>query len=218
MAGDGDLAGDGHDRDVDLDLSINVDDDVDTEFEGVEPLDDDVDAVLEELPPGVDPGTPCDVVLLVPGFSDTEDWVGRRILYVPQRPRGTDAGARVYLCRSRALFYSYRIDGFLDLDESLPSGRTDVTEGWAIQVSDGGSIQRPLDEVEDPSGVATRWVQGFRYVSPGARSFIRSPRYRAEMPAKGTATEPDVESSKPVDGAEQRARRRWWQRRDHDTK
>jgi hypothetical protein len=163
-------------------------------------LDLDVDALVEEEaigPPG-EGATPCDVVLLVPGWSEIDDWVGRKILYVPQRPRGTDPGARVYLCRERSLFYSYRIDGFLDLQESLPAGTTEGDEGWAIQVSDGRPIDRPLDDIEDPSGVVTRWVQGFRYVAPGGTVFVRSPRYRAVMPVK----EPKERAVEPTSAAE----------------
>jgi hypothetical protein len=79
----------------------------------------------------------------------------------------------VWLCHGRTLFRSYRLDGFIDLTEALP-GNDGADQGWALQVSDGRPEDRPLDLVRDPTGVATRWSQGFRYLAPGARRFVRA--------------------------------------------
>lgn len=118
-----------------------------------------------------------DLAMLVPSWSEREEWVGRTHLYVHQRPKATAEGARVWLCHGRTLFYSYRLDGFVELAEALPSsGGATADEGWALQVSDGRKVERSIDEVADPSGVATRWSQGFRYLSPGGREFVRAPR------------------------------------------
>lgn len=117
-----------------------------------------------------------DVALLVPAWSSRDEWIGRTHLYVHQRPKATAEGARVWLCQERTLFYTYRLDGFVDLAEALPRDAGHPHEGWALEVSDGRAVVQSVDDVRDPTGVATRWSQGFRYLSPGGRRFVRAPR------------------------------------------
>lgn len=124
-----------------------------------------------------------DLAMLVPSWSEREEWVGRTHLYVHQRPKATAEGARVWLCHGRTFFYSYRLDGFVELAEALPSSGAGADEGWALQVSDGRKVERSIDDISDPSGVATRWSQGFRYLSSGGREFVRAPRQRAAKAA-----------------------------------
>lgn len=128
-----------------------------------------------------------DLAMLVPSWSEREEWVGRTHLYVHHRPKATAEGARVWLCQGRTFFYSYRVDGFVELAEALPAGGdAGAEEGWALQVSDGRKAERSIEDVSDPSGVATRWSQGFRYLAPGGREFVRAPR---QSRAKATAAE-----------------------------
>jgi hypothetical protein len=164
-----------------------------------------------------------DVAMLVPLWSKLADWKGLHHLYVAQRPKVAAAGSRVWLCRDRRLFYSYRIDGFVELAGNVPQGSAGEEPGWAFEVSDGKGANRPLDKIEDASGVATRWQQGFRYMTPGAHAFVRAPRVRARRAPRLAAVPEGAppEPAPPVAAAP--ARQGWWRtrfgrRRDHDTK
>src|SRR5688500_1222175 len=118
----------------------------------------------------------CDVALLIPSWSDLKDWRDRTHLYVHQRPLAAEPGSRVWLCKERKLIYSYRIDDFLDLRGALPGTADDEEAGWALVVSDGKRANREIDNIADPDGVATRWMQGFRYLEPGAKAFVKASR------------------------------------------
>jgi hypothetical protein len=120
----------------------------------------------------------CDVGLLIPSWSSLKDWRDRSHLYVRQRPLSTEPGSRVWLCKGRRFVYSYCIDGFVELDEAVDEA------GWAFVVSDGRAANRDIERIPDPHGVATRWMQGFRYLAPGAKEFVKAPRRpRAAKPA-----------------------------------
>lgn len=118
----------------------------------------------------------CDVALLIPQWSDLKDWRDRTHLYVHQRPQAAAPGSRVWLCKDRRLIYSYRIDDFLELRGHLPGEADAEDAGWALVVSDGKRVNRDLDNIADPDGVAARWMQGFRYLEPGAKAFVKAPR------------------------------------------
>jgi len=118
----------------------------------------------------------CDVALLIPSWSELKDWRDRTHLYVHQRPLAAEPGSRVWLCKERRLIYSYRIDDFLDLREHLPGEADTEDAGWALVVSDGKRANRDLGNIADPDGVATRWMQGFRYLEPEAKAFVKAPR------------------------------------------
>jgi hypothetical protein len=164
-----------------------------------------------------------DLAMLVPSWSKVADWKGLYHLYVAQRPKVTAPGARVWLCRDRRLFYSYRIGGFVELAGSVPEGSAGKEAGWAIEVSDGKAANRPLDAIDDPSGVATRWQQGFRYMAPGATAFVRAPRVRARR-ARPSAPPAEESPPGPAPPAAAAPSRRGWarnllqRRRDHATK
>ncbi|HEX2040827.1 MAG TPA: hypothetical protein VHF47_13970 [Acidimicrobiales bacterium] len=130
---------------------------------------------------------PLDVALLVPSWSELQDWKDRSHVYIHQRPLATAPGARVWLCKDRRLVYSYRIDGFVDLEHALPGERERHEEaGWALVVSDGRRANRHIDGIPDPHGVVRRWMQGFRYMRAGAAEFVRAPR-RPRRPQDGRA-------------------------------
>ena len=132
-----------------------------------------------------------DVALLIPSWSDTKDWRDRTHLYVHQQPLAVAEGSRVWLCKERRLFHSYRIDGFVELSEALPGSEGGEQEhGWALAVSDGKRANRDLDNIPDPHGVAARWMQGFRYLAPGAHEFVKAPRRPRTAPAAPPATGP----------------------------
>jgi hypothetical protein len=118
----------------------------------------------------------CDVALLIPSWSALADWKDRTHLYVHQRPLAAEPGSRVWLCKDRRFIWTYRIDDFLELREHLPGHTGDEGEGWALVVSDGRRAARDVDNIPDPHGVATRWMQGFRYLEPGAKAFVKAPR------------------------------------------
>src|SRR5688572_9181279 len=125
----------------------------------------------------------CDLGLLIPSWSDVKDWRERSHLYVHQRPLAVGEGSRVWLCKNRRLVHSYRIDGFVELDEAVDEA------GWAIVVSDGKRANRDIDAIPDPHGVARRWMQGFRYLTSGATEFVKAPR-RPRVPAAAAAPSP----------------------------
>lgn len=142
-----------------------------------------------------------DVALLVPSWSQVADWRERTHLYVHQRPLAVAEGSRVWLCRDRRLFHSYRIDGFVELSEALPDTTDHEQEhGWALVVSDGKRANRALDGIPDPHGVARRWMQGFRYLTPDAKEFVKAPR-RPRVPAGSRPPEDAVEPSAPAEEA-----------------
>lgn len=124
----------------------------------------------------------CDVALLIPSWSALADWKDRTHVYVHQRPLAAEPGSRVWLCKDRRFIWSYRIDDFLELREHLPGHTGDDGEGWALVVSDGKRAARDVDNIPDPHGVAARWMQGFRYLEPGAKAFVKAPR-RPRSPA-----------------------------------
>src|SRR5687768_662696 len=100
-----------------------------------------------------------DVALLIPSWSEVKDWRDRTHLYVHQRPLAVDEGSRVWLCKDRRFFYTYRIDGFVELSEALPGDEAHGDEhGWAIVVSDGKRANRDIDNIPDPHGVVRRWM------------------------------------------------------------
>lgn len=132
-----------------------------------------------------------DLALLVPSWSERAEWAGRTHLYVHQRPRGSAPGSRVWLCQGRVLFHSYRLDGFLELARHLPPGAAGSDQGWALQVSDGRPEDLALSDVPDEAGVAARWAQGYRYLSPGATAFVKAPPSRRSRRAEGTVATPD---------------------------
>lgn len=143
----------------------------------------------------------CDVALLIPSWSELKDWRDRTHLYVHQRPQAAEPGSRVWLCKDRRLVYSYRIDDFLDLRKHLP-GESDAEDaGWALVVSDGKRVSRDLDNIADPHGVAARWMQGFRYLEPGATAFVKAPRRPRAAPAQVRPPEPPT----PMDEAAEQA-------------
>jgi hypothetical protein len=115
----------------------------------------------------------CDVAMLIPSWSPLDDWRNRTHLYVHQRPLATEPGSRVWLCKDRRLVYTYRIDGFVELDEVAEAG-------WALVVSDGRRANRPLARIPDPHGVAARWIQGFRYLTPDARQFVKASPHHSQ--------------------------------------
>lgn len=128
----------------------------------------------------------CDVALLIPSWSTAQDWKDRTHLYVHQRPLAAEVGSRVWLCKDGRLFYSYRIDDFLDLREHLPADGDHEEAGWALVVSDGRRANRDIANIPDPHAVAARWRQGFRYLETGAKAFVKAPRRpRAAAPAAG---------------------------------
>lgn len=113
----------------------------------------------------------CDVAMLIPPWSPLKDWRNRTHLYVHQRPVSTGPGSRVWLCKDRTLVHTYRIDGFVELEEAVHEA------GWAFVVSDGRRANWPLARIPDPYGVATRWMHGFRYLAPGATQFVKAPHH-----------------------------------------
>lgn len=153
----------------------------------------------------------CDVALLIPSWSTLKDWRDRTHLYVHQRPLATAPGARVWLVKDRRIFHSYRIDGFVDLEQALPGEAATETEtGWALVVDDGKRANRDLEAIPDPHGVATRWMQGFRYMRPGATEFVRAPR----RPRQAVAPKPapvTVPEAAPIEepGPRSEAERPW---------
>jgi hypothetical protein len=131
---------------------------------------------------------PLDVALLIPSWSKVQDWKDRSHVYIHQRPLATAPGARVWLCKDRRLVYTYQIDDFVDLEEALPGEHDrDEETGWALVVSDGRRANRDIDGISDPHGVVTRWMQGFRYMKPGATEFVRAPR----QPRRPKVAEPE---------------------------
>lgn len=120
-----------------------------------------------------------DVALLIPTWSKVQDWTDLHHVYVHRRPLAATPGSRVWLCKNRRLVYSYRIDGFVDLEQALP-GEADngADAGWALVVSDGRRANRTLEAIPDPDGVAARWMQGFRYLAPRAAAFVKAPPRR----------------------------------------
>lgn len=135
---------------------------------------------------------PLDVALLVPSWSKVQDWKDLGHVYIHQRPLATAPGARVWLCKDRRLVYSYRIDAFLELEDALPGERERGEEsGWALVVSDGRRANRGIDDIPDPHGVVTRWMQGFRYMRAGAAEFVKAPR----RPRRPKAVEAEQASS-----------------------
>lgn len=134
-----------------------------------------------------------DVVLLIPAWSELGDWRDRTHLYVHQRPLAVDEGSRVWLCKDRRLVHSYRIDGFVELSEALPGDEAHEQEhGWAIAVSDGKRANRDIDDIPDPHGVVRRWMQGFRYLTPGAREFVKAPRRPRAVRASSASASPPL--------------------------
>lgn len=140
-----------------------------------------------------------DVALLIPSWSEVKDWRDRTHLYVHQRPLAVDEGSRVWLCKERRLVHSYRIDGFIELSEALPgAGDNEQEHGWAIVVSDGKRANRDIDNIPDPHGVVRRWMQGFRYLAPDAREFVKAPR----RPSRQSTAASGVPSVLPADAEE----------------
>lgn len=132
-----------------------------------------------------------DLALLVPKWSERAEWAGRTHLYVHQRPKGTAPGSRIWLCQGRVLFHSYQLDGFLELARHLPPGAAGSDQGWALQVSDGRPESHALSDIPDEAGVAARWSQGYRYLSPGAAEFVKAPPARRPRPADRSRLVPD---------------------------
>lgn len=136
-----------------------------------------------------------DVALLVPSWSPLKDWRDRTHLYVHQRPLATAPGARVWLVKDRRIFHSYRIEGFVDLETALPGEAANETDaGWALVVADGRRASRDIADIPDPHGVVTRWMQGFRYMTTGARAFVRAPR----RPRRKVEPSPTPSMEEPV--------------------
>nr|MDQ3757774.1 hypothetical protein [Actinomycetota bacterium] len=131
---------------------------------------------------------PLDVALLIPTWSKVKDWTDLSHVYIHQRPLATAPGSRVWLCKDRRLVYSYRIDGFVDLEEN-------DEPGWALAVSDGRRANRDIDGIPDPHGVVTRWMQGFRYTTAGATAFVRAPRRPRRAKAPEAAASESVEQA-----------------------
>lgn len=148
----------------------------------------------------------CDVALLIPSWSAVQDWKDRTHLYVHQRPLAAEPGSRVWLCKDGRLFYSYRIDDFLDLREHLPGDGDHEEAGWALVVSDGRRANRDIANIPDPHAVAARWRQGFRYLESGAKAFVKAPRRPrvAAAPAEPPTVEHTPEPAAEV-AAEARA-------------
>lgn len=142
----------------------------------------------------------CDVALLIPSWSEVKDWRERTHLYVHQRPQAVEEGSRVWLCKDRRFVYSYRIEGFVDLQEALPGETQQEETGWALVVSDGKRANREIDAIPDPQGVAARWMQGFRYLEPGATAFVKAPR----RPRQAPVVEPEPAAAEPEAVAEGR--------------
>lgn len=138
----------------------------------------------------------CDVALLIPSWSALKDWKERTHLYVHQRPLAAAVGSRVWLCKDRRLIWSYRIDDFLELSEALSGEAAEDGAGWALVVSDGRRAARDVDAIPDPHGVASRWMQGFRYLEPDAKGFVKAPR-RPRTTAPMRPPDPVVEPSEP---------------------
>jgi|SRR5688572_18882721 len=139
-----------------------------------------------------------DVALLVPSWSPLKDWRDRTHLYVHQRPLATAPGARVWLVKDRRIFHSYRIEGFVDLEAALP-GEAETETGWALVVTDGHRANRDIEDIPDPHGVATRWMQGFRYMTSGAAEFARAPRRPARKPMPAPVEVVEDEGANGVD-------------------
>lgn len=146
----------------------------------------------------MEPREPRDVALLIPKWSQVADWRERTHLYVHQRPLAVAEGSRVWLCKERRLFHSYRIDGFVELSEALPDPTDHEQEhGWALVVSDGKRANRDIDAIPDPHGVAKRWMQGFRYLTPDAREFVKAPRRPRPAPPAAQPVEVTVPTEAP---------------------
>ena len=153
---------------------------------------------------------PLDVALLVPAWSKVQDWKDLGHLYIHQRPLATGPGARVWLCKDRRLVYSYRIDGFLALEDALP-GEHDREEesGWALVVSDGRRANRAVDDIPDPHGVVKRWMQGVRYMTPDAKEFGKAPR-RPRRPKAAAFTGLPPSTTSPRSLTRMRSETRIW--------
>lgn len=137
----------------------------------------------------------CDVALLIPSWSALQDWKDRTHLYVHQRPLAAEPGSRVWLCKDRRFIWSYQIDDFVDLREALPGDAHDEEAGWALVVSDGRRAVRDVDNIPDPHGVATRWMQGFRYLEPGGKAFVKAPRRPRSTASTASPAEPESEAA-----------------------